>query len=110
MGTFPAAEQLCKWTKKHEIYVSLNLCARDFADPHLLTVVSNALERADNLNPKYLKLEITESEGIDTKKQAEIIKSFDCKRFQGFYFSKPLPAEEFERLLTAGKLFDILSR
>ena len=182
---FTVTRQLREWTRNNNIYVSLNLCAREFSNKDLASIIKHALESAENLDPRFLKLEITESEGIrnpeefikqiselqsigieifiddfgtgqssleylktipadvlkidrsfiinidndeedlnflksivqmiksrqkkivvegvSTKKQAEILRSLGCDRFQGYYFSKPLPAEEFESLLTLKK-------
>jgi len=33
------------------------------------------------------------AEGVETKEQKELLTTFGCDRFQGFYFSKPLPKE-----------------
>ncbi len=178
---FTATRQLEEWTKNHDIYVSLNLCAREFANKELSSIINNALDSAGNLNPKFLKLEITESEGIknpaefinqitqlrsigieifiddfgtgqssleylksipadvlkidrafviniesdvedlnflksmvqmiksrnkkivvegiNSRTQAKILSAMGCDSFQGFYFSKPLPASEFKKLL-----------
>ena len=35
-------------------------------------------------------------EGVETKEQVEFLKSLDCDMFQGYYFAKPMPVEEFE--------------
>lgn len=188
---FTTARQLSAWTNNHDVYVSLNLCAREFGNSELAEIVNNALVAADNLDPKYLKLEITESEGIkhpekfieriqmlqdlgieiyiddfgtgqssleylknipanvlkvdkifvdnihtnaadrdfltamvnlvktrgkkiitegvSFKEQVDIIKSLNCERMQGFYFSKPLPADEFEALLKSGAILPVSS-
>ena len=39
------------------------------------------------------------AEGVETKEQKEILTTFGCDRFQGYYFSKPLPKEELLRFL-----------
>ena len=36
-------------------------------------------------------------EGIETEEQVQILRSLDCDGAQGFWFSKAIPAEEFER-------------
>ena len=36
-------------------------------------------------------------EGIETEEQAELLRSLDCDGAQGFWFSRAIPAEEFER-------------
>ncbi|MDQ0483482.1 EAL domain-containing protein [Guptibacillus hwajinpoensis] len=39
------------------------------------------------------------AEGIETKEQGEIIRSFGCNFAQGFFYSKPLNRDRFEKLL-----------
>ena len=36
------------------------------------------------------------TEGVETKEQLEYLKEMGCEMFQGFYFDKPMPVEEFE--------------
>ena len=38
-------------------------------------------------------------EGVETKDDVRILKESGCYNAQGFYFSKPLPKEDFEKLL-----------
>lgn len=49
-----------------------------------------------------MKLEIV-SEGVETKEQAEAIEALGIEYIQGYYFSRPLPGEEFLRFV-AGKM------
>jgi len=44
---------------------------------------------------KELDLQVI-TEGVETKEQVERLSELGCNRFQGFYFSKPMPVEEFE--------------
>ncbi|HXH04797.1 MAG TPA: EAL domain-containing protein, partial [Candidatus Competibacteraceae bacterium] len=39
------------------------------------------------------------AEGVETAAQLEWLRRQGCDQYQGFYFSPPLPATEFERLL-----------
>lgn len=39
------------------------------------------------------------AEGVETKEQADFLKNYGCDYFQGYYFAKPMPQEEFEALL-----------
>jgi len=42
-----------------------------------------------------LGLQIT-AEGVETRKQLELLRTFECDALQGFYFDRALPAEVFE--------------
>ncbi len=49
------------------------------------------------------------AEGVETEAQLEILKNMGCDAYQGYYFSRPLPAPEFaglmRRLLETGASF-----
>ena len=47
---------------------------------------------------KSLKMK-TIAEGVETEQQLPMYKQKGCDEIQGFYFSKPVPAEEFTELL-----------
>ena len=36
------------------------------------------------------------AEGVETKEQIQLLKQMGCNQIQGYYFSKPLPADEIE--------------
>ena len=42
---------------------------------------------------------ISLAEGIETAGQLEILKQYQCRCGQGYYFSRPLPQEQFEDFL-----------
>jgi diguanylate cyclase (GGDEF)-like protein/PAS domain S-box-containing protein len=42
-----------------------------------------------------LKLNVV-AEGVETESQYRVLRDLECDEYQGFYFSKPLPPEEFE--------------
>ena len=39
------------------------------------------------------------AEGVETKEQLDLLKEMGCDIVQGYYFSKPVPAEEFEKFI-----------
>jgi diguanylate cyclase (GGDEF)-like protein/PAS domain S-box-containing protein len=47
---------------------------------------------------KKLNLRVI-AEGVETEDQIEFLRDNDCDELQGFHFSKPLPAVDFEKLL-----------
>lgn len=51
---------------------------------------------------RSLKMQ-TIAEGVETLEQVEFLKSIGCKYVQGYYYSRPLPVEEFEKLADAAK-------
>lgn len=59
----------------------------------------NALEFCMEL-AKMMNLE-TVAEGIETENQVNRVRSLGCDYIQGYYYSKPVPVEEFERYMTS---------
>ncbi len=183
---FTACRQISAWMKKHKLYVSINLSAKEFSDSTLLEAIQKAIKQSQDFDPAYLKLEITETkcmddpektikqmqslldigvetfiddfgtgysslgylkrlpavtlkidklfidalvesqeeqdylthiirtvksrkkkvlvEGVSSREQFELLKVMACDQMQGYLFSRPVPAEEFEKLLARGTL------
>ena len=40
------------------------------------------------------------AEGVETKEQADFLYEHGCDKIQGYYFSRPIPPEDFEKLLS----------
>ncbi len=47
---------------------------------------------------KYLRVRVV-AEGVETKGQLSLLQDVGCDLVQGFYFSRPVPPEEFEKLI-----------
>ena len=62
-------------------------------DPDNAAIAKAIIAMAHSLHMKVI------AEGVETKGQLEYLRSQGCDEMQGFYFSKPVPAPEFERLL-----------
>jgi diguanylate cyclase (GGDEF)-like protein len=50
------------------------------------------------------------AEGVETREQLDSVTSEGCTEMQGFLFSKPLPAQEIERLFLSGREAGKVSR
>ena len=42
----------------------------------------------------------TLTEGVETAEQFEVLKKMGCQMYQGYYFAKPMPVEDFEKTLS----------
>ncbi|KIQ94243.1 Bacteriophytochrome cph2 [Anoxybacillus thermarum] len=62
-----------------------------------LSIVRAVIEVAHSLQMKVV------AEGVETEEQLAILKREGCDRAQGYYFSKPLSAEQFEQLVQSEK-------
>ena len=52
---------------------------------------------------RYLKVPVV-AEGVETEKQLQLLKKAGCALVQGYYFSRPLPAAEFEKQILSKSL------
>lgn len=62
-------------------------------EPGTLAVVRTIIQLAENLNLR------TVAEGIEEERHIEILRNLGCQMGQGFYYYKPMPLREIERLL-----------
>lgn len=70
---------------------------KDFLDNEIASdkgkiVVNHTIDMAKDLNLQVI------AEGVETKEHLEFLKNSRCDIAQGFFFSKPLPLEEFNKL------------
>jgi diguanylate cyclase (GGDEF)-like protein len=70
-------------------------------DPDDAAIVSTIINLAHNLRLKVI------AEGVETGPQLQFLRDGGCDAIQGFFFSPPLPADDFAELLATGRrLFD----
>jgi EAL domain-containing protein (putative c-di-GMP-specific phosphodiesterase class I) len=67
---------------------------------------SAALAQAIIALATKLKLKVV-AEGVETREQVELLRSFACDELQGYVFSRPLPAEELLALLEQGRRLEV---
>ena len=66
------------------------------------TIVHNVIRLSEELGIVSL------TEGVETEQQYRILAEMGCRLFQGYYFAKPMPAEEFEEFaVKTNKLTDV---
>ncbi|MCR5830040.1 MAG: EAL domain-containing protein [Lachnospiraceae bacterium] len=58
------------------------------------SILSSVIRMSNRLNLAVL------AEGVETKEQAEYLKSIGCIYMQGYYFARPMPVNDYERILT----------
>jgi len=67
---------------------------RDIAnDVDDAAITSTVISLGHSLNLKVI------AEGVETEEQVRFLRDHDCDEMQGYYFSRPLPANEFASLL-----------
>ena len=58
-------------------------------NPRGKEVIRNTIALAHSLGMQVL------AEGVETASQVKILRELDCDEIQGFYYSRPVPWEEF---------------
>ncbi len=71
---------------------------KDFLDNEIATdkgkiVVNHTIDMAKDLNLQVV------AEGVETKEHVDFLKNSRCDVAQGYYFAKPMPLEEFDKLI-----------
>lgn len=66
-------------------------------DPDSAAIARTVIAMAHSLHLKVI------AEGVETVGQLNYLRAHDCDEMQGYYFSRPVPAADFEQLLREGR-------
>ena len=66
-------------------------------DRHDAAIALAIIDLAHNLSLQVI------AEGVETAEQIQFLKAHGCDQIQGYFFSPPLPTNEFEKMLIDGK-------
>jgi diguanylate cyclase (GGDEF)-like protein/PAS domain S-box-containing protein len=70
---------------------------RDIASDQSDAIIAQTIiGMADNLGLNVI------AEGVESEEQRALLESYGCAAFQGYLFSKPIPVEQFEKLIAHG--------
>ncbi len=64
------------------------------SSPNHMAIVSTIISLAHGLNLKVV------AEGVETEEQSKLLKLLRCDQIQGFLYSRPLPVEQVELLMS----------
>jgi diguanylate cyclase (GGDEF)-like protein len=78
-----------------EIKIDRSFVQRITNDAGAAAIVRSVLSLASQLG------KLVVAEGVETAAQAELLATFGCEAVQGYYFGRPMPAEEFRKLFGA---------
>ncbi|MBQ9437383.1 MAG: EAL domain-containing protein [Lachnospiraceae bacterium] len=62
------------------------------------SILKNAIRMMKDIGKELV------AEGVETKEDVETLRKFDCDFIQGFYYSKPLPGDEFINFIREKRL------
>jgi diguanylate cyclase (GGDEF)-like protein/PAS domain S-box-containing protein len=68
------------------------------SDESSMTVINSVIELAHRMRMHAV------AEGVETVEQLQYMKEQGCDAIQGYYFSRPVPADEFAKLLRKGTI------
>ncbi|MDR4503394.1 MAG: EAL domain-containing protein [Candidatus Scalindua sp.] len=93
---------LCSLSYLKKFPLSTLKIDRSFVNEVIFDVNDSVIIMAFIAMAKNLNLKIV-AEGVETQEQLNFLKQQDCDEIQGFLFSEPVTADEFEKLLEQDK-------
>jgi EAL domain-containing protein (putative c-di-GMP-specific phosphodiesterase class I) len=94
-GTGYSSLSYLKRFKVHRLKIDQAFVQNVCEDPEDRAIVGAIISLANSLGLKTI------AEGVETEAQLTLLREQGCNEVQGFYFSKALPADQFEAFVRA---------
>jgi EAL domain-containing protein (putative c-di-GMP-specific phosphodiesterase class I) len=82
----------------HSLKIDRSFIVEIAGDPHTASITQAIIKMAHVLGLRVI------AEGVEKEGELELLKSWGCDAVQGFYYSRPVPAEGFAALLAVEPL------
>jgi EAL domain-containing protein (putative c-di-GMP-specific phosphodiesterase class I) len=92
-GTGYSSLSYLKRLPTHKLKIDKSFIAGLNEDPDDKSIVNTVIHMAHDLNLKVV------AEGVETEEQLAFLRTSGCDETQGYLFSKPVPGEDFEKLI-----------
>jgi len=91
---------------QHDLHVTTSIGVSVYPDDGLdaETLIQNAdtaMYQAKENGHRSLKLRVV-AEGVETQEELKFLQAHECDEAQGYYFSRPVVAQQFANLLKTG--------
>ncbi|HKL48916.1 MAG TPA: GGDEF domain-containing phosphodiesterase, partial [Desulfuromonadales bacterium] len=92
-GTGYSSLNYLRWFPVDTLKIDRSFIVDAVESPTGASLTTSVIALAHSLNL------VAVAEGVETLEQLQFLKNCSCDSFQGFFFSKPVPADEFETML-----------